>query len=247
MRVRGELVKLVMAEVKAPVARAASAARRDSRLAPVWLRTRHAQESSEITTVPMSHDIDWTTVPFRGLTDGPRPEPVNLAAVMADLPDGLPDRLAERVGQLGYINGFLAVGLHHPGALLALLEMTEQLKAALDPAHVLVVALATHHALGNEYERVQYLDVARASRMSERWIDTAQGRAAGGLTPAEEAVRRLTLDVVSASPPGPALEAAGEHLDDRGLVAIIHLAARFVATSRISHALRLRPMTGRPL
>lgn len=190
-------------------------------------------------------DIDWKTVPFRGLTDGLRPEPVDLAAIMADLPEGLRDRLAERVGRLGYINGFLAVGLHHPGAVLALLEMTEQLKAALDPAHVLVVALATHHALGNEYERAQYLDVARATGMSESWIDAAQGCAVGGLTPAEEAVRRLALAVAFAEPPAPALAAAGEHLGDRGLVAIIHLAARFVATSRISHALSLQPMTGR--
>ncbi|MGV9850286.1 hypothetical protein ACWDWU_16175 [Streptomyces sp. NPDC003442] len=30
----------------------------------------------------------------------------------------------------------------------------------------------------------------------------------------------------------------------RDLVAIIHLAARYVATSRISHALSLRPMSG---
>ncbi|ASQ91830.1 hypothetical protein CGL27_00165 [Streptomyces sp. 11-1-2] len=183
-------------------------------------------------------------MPFRGLTDGLRPEPVDLATIVADLPDGLLDRLAERVGRLGYINGFLAVGLHHPGAVLALLHMTEQLKAALDPACVLVVALATHHALGNEYERVQYLDAARESGMSEAWIDAAQGRAAGGLNPTEEAVRRLTLAVVFASPPGPALVMAGEHLDDRALVAIIHLAARFVATSRISHALSLQPMTG---
>ncbi|MGW2514606.1 hypothetical protein ACWC0A_35565 [Streptomyces scopuliridis] len=195
--------------------------------------------------MPDRRDIDWKTVPFRGLTDGLRPEPVDLATTMADLPDGLQDRLAEREGRLGYINGFLAVGLHHPGAVLALLEMTEQLKAALDPAHVLLVALATHHALGNEYERVQYLEAAHASGMGEAWIDAAQGRAVGGLTPAEEAVRRLTLAVVLASPPAPALAAAGEHLDDRGLVAIIHLAARFVATSRISHALSLQPMTGR--
>ncbi|MBL1118161.1 hypothetical protein JK364_38145 [Streptomyces sp. 110] len=194
--------------------------------------------------MPDRHDIDWTAVPYRGLTDGSRPEPVDLAAVMTDLPDGLRDRLAERVDRLGYINGFLAVGLHHPDAVLALLDMTEQLKAALDPAHVLVVALATHHALGNEYECVQYLDVARASGMSEAWIDAAQGRATSGLTLSEEAVRRLTLAVVFAAPPAPALAAAGEHFDDRGLVAIIHLAARYVATSRISHALSLRPMSG---
>lgn len=196
--------------------------------------------------MPGHSDIDWGTVPLRGLTDGLRPEPVDLAMIMADLPDGLPDRLAERVGRLGYINGFLAVGLHHPEAILSLLQWTEQLKATLDPAHVLVVALATHHALGNEYERVQYLDVARACGKSEAWIDAAQGRTAGGLTAAEEAVRGLTLAVVFAEPPAPALAAAGGHLDDRGLVAVIHLAARFVATARISHALSLQPMTGRP-
>ncbi|MCC4317405.1 hypothetical protein GTZ78_05090 [Streptomyces sp. SID8361] len=189
-------------------------------------------------------EVDWTTVPYRGLGDRTRPEPVDLATVVAGLPDGLRDRLAERADRLGYINGFLAVGLHHPGAVLALLDMTEQLKAALDPEHVLIVALATHQALGNEYERAQYLDVARAHGMSEAWIGAAQGRAVGGLTAAEEAVRRLTLAVVFAAPPTPALTAAGAHLDDRGLVAIIHLAARFVATSRISHALSLRPMTG---
>ncbi|MER6525885.1 hypothetical protein [Streptomyces sp. NPDC001508] len=194
--------------------------------------------------MPDRNEVDWATVPYRGLGDEARPEPVDLAAVVAQLPDGLRDRLAERADRLGYINGFLAVGLHHPGAVLALLEMTEQLKAALDPAHVLIVALATHQALGNEYERVQYLDAARAHGMSEAWIGAAQGRAVGGLTAAGEAVRRLTLAVVYASPPAPALAAAGAHLDDRGLVAVIHLAARFVATSRISHALSLRPMTG---
>lgn len=194
--------------------------------------------------MPDRRETDWTAVPYRGLGDEPRPEPVDLAAVVAGLPYGLRDRLAERADRLGYINGFLAVGLHHPGAVLALLEMTEQLKAALEPAQVLIVALTTHHALGNEYERAQYLDVARAHGMSEEWIDAAQGRAAGGLTAAEEAVRRLTLTVVFASPPAPALAAAGAHLDDRALVAVIHLAARFVATSRISHALGLRPMTG---
>ena len=196
--------------------------------------------------MPDELNIDWTTVPFRGLTDGLRPEPVDLPTIVEDLSDGLRDRLAERVGRLGYINGFLAVGLHHPGAVLALLEMTEQLKAALEPAHVLLVALATHQALGNEYERVQYLDSARASGLSEMWIDAAQGRAVGGLTPAEESVRKLTLAVVFAEPPALALAEAGEHLDDPVLVAIIHLTARFVATSRISHALSLQPMTEHP-
>ncbi|MGW3954856.1 hypothetical protein ACWEKM_28875 [Streptomyces sp. NPDC004752] len=196
--------------------------------------------------MPDRRDVDWTTVPYRGLNDGTRPAPVDLAEVVTDLPDGLRERLAERADRLGYINGFLAVGLHLPGAVLALLEMSEELKAALDPAHVLIVALATHHALGNEYERVQYLDVARAHGMSEAWIDAAQGRTVGALTPAEEAVRGLTLAVAFAAPPAPALTAAEEHLDDPGLVAVIHLAARFVATSRISHALSLRPMTGHP-
>ncbi|MCQ8193737.1 carboxymuconolactone decarboxylase family protein [Streptomyces rugosispiralis] len=194
--------------------------------------------------MPDRPEVDWTAVPYRGLSDGTRPEPVDLAAVVAELPDGLRNRLAERADRLGYINGFLAVGLHHPGAVLALLEMTEQLKAALDPTHVLIVALATHQALGNEYERAQYLDVARDHGMSEAWINAAQGRAVHVLNSAEEAVRRLTLTVVFASPPIPAMTAAGEHLDDPALVAIVHLAARFVATSRISHALGLRPMTG---
>ncbi|MBI0376549.1 hypothetical protein JBE27_09750 [Streptomyces albiflaviniger] len=189
-------------------------------------------------------DIDWANVPYRGLADRPRPEPVELAAVVAELPAGLKNRLAERVDRLGYINGFLAVGLHQPGAVLALLEMTERLKAALDPGHVLIVALATHHALGNAYELAQYLDVARGHGMGEAWIHAAQGSAVGGLSPTEEAVRGLTLTVVFASPPTPALTEAGRHLDDRALVAVVHLAARFVATSRISHALSLRPMTG---
>ncbi|MFF0223566.1 hypothetical protein [Streptomyces sp. NPDC004629] len=105
-------------------------------------------------------------------------------------------------------------------------------------------ALATRQALGNEYERAQYLDAARAHGVSEACTGAAEGRAVAGLTAAEEAVRRLTLAMVFASPPTPALAAAGAHLDARGPVAIVHLAARFVATSRISHALSLRPMTG---
>lgn len=183
---------------------------------------------------------------MRGLIPGLRPAPVDLSAIGGDLPVGLPERLAERAGRLGYINGFLAVGLHQPDAILALMQMSEHLKAALNPAHVLVVALSTHHALGNEYERVQYLDVARESGSSEEWIDAAQGRIVGPLTPAEEAVRRLTLTVVLAEPPAAALATAAEFLQDRELVAVIHLAARFVATSRISHVLSLQPMTGQP-
>lgn len=194
--------------------------------------------------MPGYRHIDWSAVPYRGLTGEPRPKPVDLATAMTGLPDELADQLAERVDRLGYVNGFLAIGLHQPGAILALLQMSDQLKAALDPRHVLVVALAAHHALGNEYERVQYLDAGRASGMSEAWLDAAQGRIAGSLTPAEKAVRALTLAVVFAEPPAAALAAAGEHVDDPGLVAIIHLAARFVATSRISHALSLQPMTG---
>lgn len=108
----------------------------------------------------------------------------------------LREALAARVARLGYLGEFFKCAALQPDCLLAFMQLTDALKKALPDRLGELVTLAVTAATGNEYERNQHERLCERLGYQRSWIAAASGRGSGPLSPAEQAVQRLSLSAL---------------------------------------------------
>ncbi|HEY8545422.1 MAG TPA: hypothetical protein VIL36_10260 [Acidimicrobiales bacterium] len=190
-------------------------------------------------------------------TSNPAHVPVRGAGTLDDLPpvpwhlvDGvLAERLASKVGRLGYLGGFFAHLAHAPEPLAAFEAFTTAARGALAEPIAEVIALTVACQAGNRYELGQHERLALTHGHAPDWIrrvETAPGtlddpveRAAAELAAAlwhrrTDAARRAVTDLV---------RLAGEPVAAAALL----LGGRFVAHAVLSAVLGLEAPVDSPL
>jgi len=117
---------------------------------------------------------------------------------MEQLDARLREVLVARVARLGYLGEFFKCAGLQPDCLLAFMQLTDALKKALPDRLGELVTLAVTSATGNEYERNQHERLCERLGYERSWIGAASGRGSGPnpLSPAEQAVQRLTLSAL---------------------------------------------------
>ncbi len=164
---------------------------------------------------------------------------------MEQLDPRLREALAARVARLGYLGEFFKCAAIQPDSLLAFMHLTDALNKALPDRLVEVVALTVATATGNEYERNQHERLCEHRGYDRSWIGAVTGRRLGPspLSPAEQAVQRLTLSALRTTGRGLARELT-ELVDTIGPaqgMAILMLIGRYWAHALVVNALGLNP------
>lgn len=161
--------------------------------------------------------------------------------------DGLPAYLQEifrpRVERLGYLGDWFRFTAHQPRALQHFHLFTEELKDALDPRLVEVVALTVAARLDNRYERHQHEQLSRKRGYPDAWVRAVvlAEDVAGALTREERAVRGLAESVTDRTGSAVAFEGVVDLLGEKIAVGLLLLCARYVAHAAVAQALELRP------
>lgn len=161
-----------------------------------------------------------------------------------ELDPALQSVLQAKVERLGYLGEFFAVGGHQPAATAAFQEFTEALKSALPTELSETVALTVASALGNDYERSQHEQLARALGFSDTWIAGAQGKAdAGTLGTGALAARQLALAVLKdmGRAAAPSLENLVDIVGESVAVGVLLTIGRYVAHAVVANTLDLAP------
>jgi alkylhydroperoxidase family enzyme len=106
--------------------------------------------------------------------------------------------LAARVARLGYLGEFFKCAAVQPDSLLAFMQLTDALKKALPDRLTELVALTVANTTGNEYEGNQHERLCERLGYQRSWTAAVTGRGSGPspLSPAEQAVQRLTLSAL---------------------------------------------------
>lgn len=160
-----------------------------------------------------------------------------------DLPPQLQEIFRPRVERLGYFGDWFRFTAHQPRALEHFHLFTEELKDALDPRLVEVVALTIAARLDNRYERHQHEQLSRKRGYPDPWVRAVvfADDVAGVLTPEEQAVRRLASTVTDRTGSTDAFEEVAGMVGEQVAVGLLLLCARYVAHAAVAQALELRP------
>jgi hypothetical protein len=163
-----------------------------------------------------------------------------------DLDPALREALMPRVERLGYLGEFFKCTGHQPRSLLAFMELTDALKAALPDNLTEVVALTIAGFAGNKYERYQHERLALKLGFTREWIADINRLAVSDsteLSEEENLVRRLALEVMESGGRGvgPLRDAVVEAIGYQQTIAILILIGRYAAHAMIVNALELAP------
>ena len=164
---------------------------------------------------------------------------------MEQMDPRLREALAGRVARLGYLGEFFKCAALQPDCLLAFMQLTDALKKALPDRLGELVTLAVTNATGNEYERHQQERLCERLGYERSWIAAATGRGSGPnpLSPAEQAVQRLTLSALRANGRELSRELTDvvEAIGPAQTIAILLLIGRNWAHGLVANALGLEP------
>jgi hypothetical protein len=117
---------------------------------------------------------------------------------LEDVDSKLRETLQPTVDRLGYFGEFFQYSAHAPAVLNGFMQYSGALRTALpdDLNEVIALTVCTH--LGLAYERIQHERLSVKLGLDPAWIATLVGRSGGmALTPAQQAVRALSLAVVT--------------------------------------------------
>ena len=171
---------------------------------------------------------------------------------LAEMPPPLADHLRPRVERLGYLGEFFQCSAHQPAALLAFMQFTEELKAAVPDKLSEVVALSVSCLTQNAYERVQHERLSLKLGFGESWVRAVRSlrpHDAPAMSENERLVQRLVIAVVTRNGHSvqSELDAVISSLGHEQAIAILMLIGRYMTHALMVNALSLEPPVQSPL
>jgi hypothetical protein len=152
--------------------------------------------------------------------------------------------LEARVERLGYLGEFFQCAANVPEALLHFVRFTEAAKGPLDDRIVELVAITLATVTQNTYERNQHERLAIKLGFDRRWVQDVELLEPDRLPDERErAVQRYLLAAAPAYGRGAASELEGvvDALGPDAAVAVMLIAARYLAHALVVNSLELAP------
>jgi hypothetical protein len=168
---------------------------------------------------------------------------------IGEMPADLAAALLPRVQNLGYLGEFFKCTAHQPAALMAFMNLTEELKKALGDKLVAVVTFTVARLMENNYAITQHERLCLKLGFEEQWIrDVVALEREGELSGEERAVQALVLRLLAGRGHAASaeLEWVVEQLGPEKAIAVLLLTGRNLAHALVVNALGLAPPVPSP-